>query len=125
MILFVAGMKQQDIGEIYKDRPPLKIGLTLLFVTGILMTLFFYFVPRYFGLTFSWFQAFVLGLAFAVVDIGVPAKVLISKGLINRPVGRITIRSSIIASANSPASTFIWTSKVSSSIRNVGSSISK
>ena len=96
LILFVAGMKQQDIGKIYKDKPALKIGLTLLLVTAALMTAFFYFVPRYFGLEFSIFQALILGLAFAVVDIGVPAKILISKGLINRPLGKITVRSAIV-----------------------------
>lgn len=96
LILFVAGMKQQDIGEIYKDKPALRIGLTLLVATAIIMTAFFYFIPKYFGLEFGIFQALILGLAFAVVDIGVPAKVLISKGLINRPLGRITIRSAIV-----------------------------
>ena len=96
LILFVAGMKQQDIEKIYQDKPALKIGLTLLIVTGIIMTAFFYFIPAFFGIKFTVFQALILGLAFAVVDIGVPAKVLISKGLINLPVGRITIRSSIV-----------------------------
>jgi len=41
-------------------------------------------------------QALVMGLAFSIVDVGVPAKVLISKGLMNFPIGRITVRSSII-----------------------------
>jgi len=96
LILFVAGMKQQDIGQIYKDKPALKIGLTLLLITAVVMTTFFYFVPRYFGLEFGIFQALILGLAFAVVDIGVPAKILISKGMINRPLGKITVRSAIV-----------------------------
>lgn len=96
LILFIAGMKQQDIEEIYKDKPAIKIGLTLLIVTATIMGLFFYFIPRYFGIDFNLFQAIILGLAFAIVDVGVPAKVLISKGLINLPVGKIAVRSSII-----------------------------
>ncbi len=96
LILFIAGMKQQDIEEIYKDKPAIKIGLTLLIVTATIMSLFFYFIPRYFGIDFNLLQAIILGLAFAIVDVGVPAKVLISKGLINLPVGKIAVRSSII-----------------------------
>jgi Kef-type K+ transport system membrane component KefB len=96
LILFVAGMKQQDIEEIYKDRPSIKLGLLLLLVTTALMGFFFYLVPRQFGIEFSILQSIVLALAFAIVDIGVPAKVMISKGLIYLPVGRIAIRSAII-----------------------------
>ncbi|PIN71886.1 hypothetical protein COV22_04610, partial [Candidatus Woesearchaeota archaeon CG10_big_fil_rev_8_21_14_0_10_47_5] len=96
LILFIAGMKQQDVGEIYKDKPALKIGLTLLIVTALLMSAFFYFIPAYFGINLTLLQAIVLGLAFAIIDIGVPAKVLISKGLINLPVGRIIVRSAIV-----------------------------
>jgi Kef-type K+ transport system membrane component KefB len=96
LILFVAGMKQQDIEEIYKDRPSIKLGLGLLLITTIILTLFFYLVPKYFGIEFTILQSIVLALAFSIVDIGVPAKVMISKGLIYLPVGRIAIRSAII-----------------------------
>jgi Kef-type K+ transport system membrane component KefB len=95
-ILFIAGIKQQNAREIYKDRPAIEIGLTLLIVTSIVMGFFFYFIPPYFGINLSVLQAVVLGLAFAIIDVGVPAKVLLSKGLMRLPVGRITIRSSII-----------------------------
>ncbi len=95
-ILFIAGMKQRDIEEIYKDKPAVKIGLTLLIATFIIMTAFFYFIPGFFGVKFSFLQASIMGLAFAVVDIGVPAKVLMSKGLMHLPIGRITVRSAII-----------------------------
>jgi len=96
LILFIAGMKQQDIFEIYKDKKAMKLGLTLLFATTGLMFLFFYLIPAIFKVHLGIFQAIILALTFAVVDIGVPAKLLISKGLINTPAGRITIRASIV-----------------------------
>jgi len=96
LILFVAGMKQRDIDEIYKDGKSMKIGITLLLIISLVMTAFFYYIPAKFGIQFSLFQALILALAFAIVDIGVPAKVLITKGLMNLPVGKITVRSAIV-----------------------------
>jgi Kef-type K+ transport system membrane component KefB len=96
LILFIAGMKEENIEEVLSDKAARSIGLSLLFITTAIMSLFFFFVPRLFGLSFSILQSVVFGIAFAIVDIGVPAKVLISKGLINLPVGRITIRSAVI-----------------------------
>ncbi len=96
LILFVAGMKQRDIEDIYRDKPSLLLGILLLVLTGVAMSAFFYFVPTLLGVEFSLFQAIILGLAFAIVDIGVPAKVMITKGLINLPAGRIAIRSAIV-----------------------------
>ena len=95
-ILFIAGMKQRDIEGIGKDKPALMLGIILLFVTGILMTAFFYFIPPYFNVHLNVLQASVMGLAFAIIDIGVPAKVMISNGMMNTPAGKITIRSAIV-----------------------------
>ena len=96
LILFVAGMNQRDIGKIYKDKPSLHLGSALLLITSLLMGAFFYFVPKYFGIEFTIIQAGVMGLAFGIVDIGVPAKIFISKGLIRTPAAKIAIRSSIV-----------------------------
>jgi Kef-type K+ transport system membrane component KefB len=95
-ILFIAGMKQANAEEIYKDKKAVRLGLTLLSVTGIVMSTFFYFVPRLFGVELNLLQAIVMGLAFAIVDIGVPAKVLLSKGILNLPAGKITLRSAVV-----------------------------
>jgi Kef-type K+ transport system membrane component KefB len=96
LILFIAGMKEQNIDEVFKDKTAIKLGLALLFLTGLVMTAFFFSVPVFFGIQFGLLQALVMGIAFAVIDVGVPAKVLISKGLINLPIGKIAIRSAII-----------------------------
>lgn len=96
LILFVAGMKQKDIDKIYQDHKALFLGISLLISTTILMTLFFYYVPPYFDVTFTFVQSLILGIAFAIIDIGVPAKVLISKNLIDTPLGKMTLRSSIV-----------------------------
>jgi len=96
LILFIAGMKQQSVKKIFMDKLAREIGLKLFFVTSILMGVFFYVVPHFFGITFSLLQVIILAIAFSIIDVGVPAKVMISKGLINSPVGRITIRSAIV-----------------------------
>jgi len=95
-ILFVAGMREENIKEIYSDKIAVKMGAALLLITTVVMSCLFYFLPPLFSIHFSLFQAIFLGLAFSVIDLGVPAKVLISKGLIKLPVGRITIRSAIV-----------------------------
>ena len=95
LILFIAGIKQQNIKEIYKDKLAISLGIFLLVITGVIMTLFFYFIPQYFGIKFTLIQSLVLGLAFSIVDVGLPAKILISKDLINTHIGRITVRSAI------------------------------
>ena len=96
LIVFIAGMKEQNMAEIFKDKIATKLGLSLLFSTGLVMAAFFFSVPIFFGIQFGLLQAVVRGLAFAVIDVGFPAKVLISKGLINQPIGKIVIRSAII-----------------------------
>ena len=96
LILFIAGIKQQNIKEIYKDKLAISLGISLLIITLVIMTLFFYFIPQYFGIKFTLIQSLVLGLAFSIVDVGLPAKILISKDLINTHIGRVTIRSAII-----------------------------
>ncbi|MFH1133259.1 MAG: cation:proton antiporter [Nanoarchaeota archaeon] len=96
LILFVAGLKQRDILEITKDKPAVALGIRMLFLTAVPMALFFYAVPPLFHVQFTLLQAVVLGLAFAIIDVGVPAKVLIGKGLISTPVGKVTIRAAIV-----------------------------
>lgn len=96
LILFLAGLKQRDIESLFHHKPAIKMGISLLVLTGVLMSAFFYYISPLFGVQLSIVQSLVLGLAFAIIDIGVPAKVLISKGLIGSPVGKITIHAAII-----------------------------
>jgi Kef-type K+ transport system membrane component KefB len=96
LILFIAGIKEENVDEIYKDKKALHLGLLLLVVNTVMMSVLFYFVPPFFGITFNLFQAIVMGIAFGIIDIGVPAKVLISKGMIKSPEGKITIRAAIL-----------------------------
>src|SRR3989338_531474 len=96
LILFVAGLKQEHIEEIYENTHALRLGIGLLILLMIIMSFFFYHIPQYFGINFDATQAIVLGLAFAIIDVGVPAKVLLSKKLMDGPVGKMTISSAII-----------------------------
>ncbi|MFH2020445.1 MAG: cation:proton antiporter [archaeon] len=95
LILFIAGMKQENVEEIIKDKKAIDLGLMLLFITGIGMAIFFYFVSPYFGVNLNIIQSITLAIAFAIIDIGVPAHILISHGLIGQPIGKIVLRSAI------------------------------
>ena len=96
LILFVAGLKQNDIAEVFEDKKAMQIGIVMLLATTAIMTTFFYFALKIFNIEFSFMQSLVLGIAFAIIDIGVPAKIFISKGIITLPIGKITIRSAIV-----------------------------
>lgn len=96
LILFIAGMKEENIEEIAKDKIAVRLGLSLLFITGIAMTAFFYLIPKFFGAGFTLTQSVIMGIAFSIIDIGIPAKMLLSNGLMNKRIGRITIRSIIM-----------------------------
>ncbi|HLG24602.1 MAG TPA: cation:proton antiporter [Candidatus Nanoarchaeia archaeon] len=96
LILFVVGLKQEDIRQIYSDKRSIALGFILFFVTAFLMALFFLNIPKFFGIDFNLAQSVALAIAFSIIDVGVPAKTLISKGLIELPVGKLIVRSSII-----------------------------
>ncbi len=96
LILFQAGLREENAAEIFRHRKGLDLGL------GVLIGSFFFimaalllFGPRY--LPFTDIQQYVfIALAYAVVDIGVPSKIMLSRNMLREEIGKYTIKSSVI-----------------------------
>jgi Kef-type K+ transport system membrane component KefB len=91
LILFMAGLKESSAADIYKDRTAVKIGLSLLVGTFIAMMVMLFLIKQ-----FNYTQMIFLALAFAVVDLGVPAKLMLSTGILNTKFGRNTLNAGVI-----------------------------
>ena len=89
LILFLAGLNEKNEAAMLKDRVALKIGLSILISTFIVMAL-------YFSTIFTMTQAIFLGLAYAVIDLGVPAKLLLSRNLLNTQFGMSVLNISVV-----------------------------
>ena len=96
LVLFQAGLREENVVEIFRHRKGLQLGLGVLagsfvFILGLLLVFGETFLP-YESLT-----AFVyLALGYAIVDIGVPSKIMLSKGLLRSETGKYTVKSSVI-----------------------------
>lgn len=96
LILFQAGLHEENIKEIFLHKEGLAFGTAIL--VGSFVTIFgsLYLVGSQF-LPFSDLKAFLfLALAYAVVDIGVPSKIMLSRGMLREKVGEYTIKASVI-----------------------------
>jgi len=96
LILFQAGIKEENVKEIFLHRKGLQLGaLTLLgtfaFIFTVLMMTGSSVLP-YSGIT----PMIFLALAYAIVDIGVPSKIMLSRGLLRKEIGSYTIKSTVI-----------------------------
>ena len=96
LVLFQAGLREENVAEIFRHRQGLQLGLGILvgsfaFIFGILLL---------FGEAFLHYRdltAFIyLAMGFAIVDIGVPSKIMLSKGMLENPTGKYAIKSSVI-----------------------------
>ncbi|MFB6216513.1 MAG: cation:proton antiporter [Candidatus Aenigmatarchaeota archaeon] len=96
LILFQAGLREENAVDIFKHEKGLDLGLGVLFgsFTFIMAALVL------FGksvLPFSGMQQFVfIALAYAMIDIGVPSKIMLSRGMLDRELGKYTIKASVI-----------------------------
>ena len=96
LVLFQAGLREENVVEIFRHRKGLQLGLGVLagsfvFILGLLLVFGETLLP-YESLT-----AFVyLALGYAIVDIGVPSKIMLSKGLLRSETGKYTVKSSVI-----------------------------
>lgn len=96
LVLFQAGLREQNAVEIFKHRKGLQLGLGVLiggfaFIMGMLML----FGPQF--LPYDSFMPFLyLALGYAIVDIGVPSKIMLSKGLLRSETGKYAIKASVI-----------------------------
>jgi len=96
LVLFQAGLREENVLEIFRHKQGLQLGIGILvgsfaFILGMLVLFGEMFLP-YTDLT-----AFVyLALGYAIVDIGVPSKIMLSKGMLRDPTGKYAIKSSVI-----------------------------
>jgi len=98
LILFLAGLKEQDASSLYKDKKTMILGLGVLVITFIVIFAFLMspLMPWLSGKEYTFLQILFLALAFAVVDLGVPAKILLSKKLLNTKFGQTVLNSAVI-----------------------------
>jgi Kef-type K+ transport system membrane component KefB len=88
LILFLAGLSKRTDSTLFKDRIGLGIGAIVFFATLAVMLLLF---SKFFGFR----QAIFLALAYAVVDLFVPVKVLVSRKLLKSKFGQSFLNMSI------------------------------
>jgi len=88
LILFLAGLSKRTDSTLFKDRIGLGIGAVVFFATLAVMLLLF---SKFFGFR----QAIFLALAYAVVDLFVPVKVLVSRKLLKSKFGQSFLNMSI------------------------------
>ncbi len=91
LILFMAGLKEENAAQIYTNKKAVSIGIALLLGTfaAVFITLFIM------G-SFNLMQIIFFALAFAVVDLGVPAKLFLSLGLLDTEYGRSALNAGVI-----------------------------
>jgi Kef-type K+ transport system membrane component KefB len=96
LVLFQAGLREENVVEIFKHRQGLQLGLSILagsfvFILGALLIFGNAFLP------YDSFTAFLyLALGYAIVDIAVPSKIMLSKGLLRSETGKYTVKSSVV-----------------------------
>ncbi len=88
LIIFMSGMKVKRLRSIVEERTPLYFALTIFTATFIGVLLFFF-------LKLSLSQALFAALAYSVVDLGVPAKILLSKKIFDKPYGKLILNTAI------------------------------
>ena len=88
LIIFMSGMKVKRLRSIVEERTPLYFALTIFTATFIGVFLFFF-------LKLSLSQALFAALAYSVVDLGVPAKILLSKKIFDKPYGKLILNTAI------------------------------
>ncbi len=96
LILFQAGLREENVVEIFRHEEGLDLGLGVLVGSFIfILAALFFFGDRF--LPYAGIREFVfIALAYAVVDIGVPSKVMLNRGMLEEEVGTYTIKSSVI-----------------------------
>jgi Kef-type K+ transport system membrane component KefB len=98
LILFLAGLKEEDASALYKNKTALFLGLGMLALTFAVIFIFLStpLMAMISGKTYTFIQILFLALAFAVVDLGVPAKILMSKKLLNTDFGQIVLNGAVV-----------------------------
>lgn len=96
LILFSAGLREENVVDIFMHEEGLDLGIATLvgafaFIIGALILFGDRFLP------YSTPEQLVfLALAYAVVDIGVPSKIMLERDMLGKEIGSYTIKASVI-----------------------------
>ena len=96
LVLFQAGLREENAADIFRHRKGLQLGIGVLVVSFLFILGFLYFIGGQY-LPFNTMEQFIfLALAYAVVDVGVPSKIMLSRGMLREETGRYAIKASVI-----------------------------
>jgi Kef-type K+ transport system membrane component KefB len=96
LILFQAGLREENAAEIFRHKQGLQLGIGILvgsfaFILGMLLLFGDMFLP------YSDLMPFLyLALGYAIVDIAVPSKIMLTRGMLRDETGKYAIKSSVI-----------------------------
>jgi Kef-type K+ transport system membrane component KefB len=96
LILFQAGLREENAAEIFSHKQGLQLGIGILvgsfaFIMGMLMLFGDMFLP------YSELMPFLyLALGYSIVDIAVPSKIMLTRGMLRDETGKYAIKSSVI-----------------------------
>lgn len=96
LILFQAGLREQNVKEIFLHKEGLQLGIGILIGCFVFIFTALYLIGGNY-LPYDSIMAFVfLALAYSIVDIGVPSKIMLNRHMLRDEVGKYTIKSSVI-----------------------------
>lgn len=96
LILFQAGLREEDAAEIFRHRQGLDLGLATLIGSFLILLAGLIFFRGSILPAYSIEAMIFIALAYAMIDIGVPSKIMLSKGMLREEIGKYTIKSSVI-----------------------------
>ncbi|QGA80957.1 cation:proton antiporter [Candidatus Nanohalobium constans] len=96
LILFQAGLREQNVKEIFSHKEGLQLGPAILLGGfAFIFAALYLFGGQY--LPYSSLEAFAfIALGYSIVDIGVPSKIMLNRGMLRQETGKYTIKSSVI-----------------------------
>ncbi|WEL23804.1 cation:proton antiporter [Candidatus Nanohalovita haloferacivicina] len=96
LVLFNAGLREENAADIFRHRQGLQLGLGILAGSFALIFAALYFFGSQFLPYNTLTQFLFIALAYAVVDIGIPSKIMMSRGMLREETGKYTIKSAVI-----------------------------
>lgn len=96
LILFQAGLREENVKDIFTHRKGLDLGIGLLIGTFTVFLLFLMTAGQNYMPFDTVRQLIFIALAYSVVDIGVPSKIMLSRGMLREDTGKYAIKSAVI-----------------------------
>jgi Kef-type K+ transport systems, membrane components len=96
LILFQAGLREQNVKEIFGNRDALELGTASWAVGSVAVFAAVFLVSERLFPDYGLRQFLFLALAYGMVDIGVPSKLMLERGMLRDRLGRYSIQSSVV-----------------------------